>query len=202
MLFGNETPDDGDGEAQAIENVLNGTAEDSFPLPGCPDRDIGHTTEVQPDPQPVPELDCGNHASSIPSTIFSSNTNRIYQQFCNAAFANHNTLYQWPFDVFGNLLTSQAAKPRMARGLSFFPKRDGGPAQYTNWQVKFDWQPKENYNPQNDACYIDCWQAFEAMALSSCGQKGNNRNMMSQWGQAHIGCGVLGYTIKGIALAS
>ncbi|XTI88891.1 hypothetical protein V2W45_1398883 [Cenococcum geophilum] len=79
MLFDDENPDHGDREGdQDIDNVLNGTAEDSFPLPGCPDRDIGHAAEVALDPAPVPELDCGNDASSIPSTIFSSDTNRVY----------------------------------------------------------------------------------------------------------------------------
>jgi len=47
MLFGDENPDYEDREVdQDIDNVLNGTAEDSFPLPGCPDRDISHAAEV------------------------------------------------------------------------------------------------------------------------------------------------------------
>lgn len=70
------------------------------------------------------------------------------------------------------------------------------------WHFKLDWAPKENYDPLKDACYIDCWQTFEALAASTCGQKGDGHNMMSQWGQAHVGCGLFGYTVEGIALAS
>ena len=171
---------------------------DGFSIPGCPDRDIGHSSAPE---TPVINVHCVNEASSIPNAIFSSDKNNVYRNFCNAATLNRNTL-QWNFDVFGNLRTSTDTtlpKPRMNRGLGFFERRDDNPDLYTNWQFKLDWAPNGDYNPE-DNCYLDYETAFGALAASTCGQKGDGKNM-SQSSQIEVGCGTFGYTVKGIAIS-
>lgn len=80
-------------------------------------------------------------------------------------------------------------------------KRADGPEQYTNWPVKLDWTPaKEPFDA--DQCYLDCSTAFQALAATpECSPKGDRKNLMSFSRQIGVGCGMYGYTIKGIAIS-
>jgi hypothetical protein len=76
------------------------------------------------------------------------------------------------------------------------------PAQYTNWQFKLDWAPKDGYNPaESGDCYVECEEAFATLALSTCGQKGEGKNMMAVSSQFDNGCGTYGYTVQGIVIS-
>ncbi|KAF2803980.1 uncharacterized protein BDZ99DRAFT_526021 [Mytilinidion resinicola] len=77
---GGDTPEDPERGAKKYDYV----PDDGFTILGCPDKDIGHSSRASLDP-PAPDLDSSIDASNIPSSIFSSDTNKVYKTFCSAA---------------------------------------------------------------------------------------------------------------------
>jgi hypothetical protein len=78
-------------------------------------------------------------ASVIPSHVFSSDSNKVYSQFCPNTINNHDTL-RWMYDVFGNLNGNDPpSRPRIKRlAYGMLGKRDDGPEQFTNWQFELN----------------------------------------------------------------
>ncbi|KAF2185550.1 hypothetical protein K469DRAFT_687878 [Zopfia rhizophila CBS 207.26] len=164
-----------------------------FTIPGCVDKYDAAPLQI-----PTLNVSCVDEARSIPNTIFSSDKYKVYNTFYNTTWNNHNIL-QWNFDAFGNLVAEEPSTPRMKRGSGFFRKRDDSPEQHTNWQFQLDWPP--NDTADETPCYIDCWQAFSALAATpTCDQKGNGKNLVFRAGQIHTECGIYGSTVKGIAI--
>ncbi|KAF2677923.1 hypothetical protein K458DRAFT_491629 [Lentithecium fluviatile CBS 122367] len=205
LLFGEENPDPGDlgGDGEPDYKPVDG-----FTVSGCYGVDPQGGTLASP--LPVLNISCVDDASSIPNAVFHSDTHKVYSNFCRVAYGNRKTL-QWHFDVFGNLIPepelsrrgigSRIASP-LPESIRNRKRQDSNdPAQYSNWQFKLDWTPKEGYNPaESGICYVECEEAFAALALSTCGQKGEGSNMMSVSSQFDNGCGIYGYTVKGIAI--
>jgi hypothetical protein len=178
-LTGEEVPDD------PVEG---------FSIPGCGDKFEVDNKEIL-----MLNVGCVDNASVIPSSVFSSNGNKVYNTFYSGALNNHNQL-QWMADVFGNLTGNSPPKLKMKRRSSFFKKRDDNPDQFTNWQFKLDWVLNNPSNPKD--CFLNCPRAFATLAATpQCSQKGDGKNLMSMAGQINVGCGMYGYTVKGIAIS-
>lgn len=87
-----------------------------------------------------------------------------------------------PFPVSGSSNWKDKMKRRLGLINAENEKRQDSndPAQYTNWQFKLDWVPKDGYNPaESGSCYVECGEAFATLALSTCGQKGEGKNMVA-----------------------
>lgn len=165
-----------------------------FTIPGCSDIQLVDDIVL-----PVLNVSCVDAASSIPSGVFSSSSNRVYDEFCRGAYNNHNEL-QWTADAFGNLVGGLPLRTDAKRALRIYKKRDGKPEQYTNWHFKLDWVP--NLPLDSDTCFLDCPTAFETLAATPlCSQKGDTKNLMSMSGQIDVGCGSYGYTVEGVAIS-
>jgi hypothetical protein len=164
---------------------------EGFSIPGCGDKDI------EDKQAPVIEVNRINDASNVPNNIFSSDSNKVYKDFCGATVGNHQTL-QWTADVYGNLENSAPHRRMLLKRLSgLLLPRDGDPEKFKDFKLKLDWAPNNPYNPEN--CYIDCETAFSVLAKNpQCSQRGDGKDLISKSAQIKAGCGTFGYTIEGI----
>ncbi|KAF1961810.1 hypothetical protein CC80DRAFT_436156 [Byssothecium circinans] len=171
------------------EEIENEPVE-GFTIPGCSDK-----MDIQDKQVPVIEANCVNDASKVPNNIFSSDSNKVYKDFCGGTVNNRKTL-QWKADVHGNLENSAPHRRMLLKRQSAsLSHRDEDLEKFKDFKFKLDWVPNKPYNPED--CYINCETAFSVLAKTpQCSQKGDSKNLMSKSGQIKAGCGIFGYTIE------
>ncbi|KAH7349038.1 hypothetical protein BKA66DRAFT_600735 [Pyrenochaeta sp. MPI-SDFR-AT-0127] len=143
-----------DPEGQEIEYQ---PAEDFTPS-GCGDKMSVAGTTI-----PTLSVSCVDNASVIPRSVFSSDSNQVYDTFCRGAVNNRNRLY-WMSDVFGNLTGNEPTGNSRIKRLAhmILNSKDDGPEQLTNWHFKLDWTPMEE-SLDGAECFLDCPTAFAAL---------------------------------------
>ena len=196
-----KAPRRGDGSSfnkppnEALEDLGSEEKEnepvEGFSIPGCGDKE-----DIEDKQAPVIEVNCVNDISKVPNNIFSSDSNKVYKDFCGATVGNHQTL-QWTADVHGNLENSAPHRRMLLKRLSgLLSTRDDDPEKFKDFKFKLDWAPNKPYNPED--CYIDCETAFPVLTKTpECSQKGDGKDLMCKSGQIKAGCGTFGYTIEG-----
>jgi hypothetical protein len=70
---------------------------EAFEHPGCGDKMDAADIMI-----PTLNVSCVDDGSVIPSNVFSSDSNTVYNQFCPGNFNNYNTL-RWMSDVLGDV---------------------------------------------------------------------------------------------------
>ena len=184
-----------DSSDDSEDTELDYQPSEGFTTPNCGSR----MSAVEQPPLPVLNVSCVDASSAVPADVFSSATNQVYSTFCRGTVNNGKQL-EWMADVFGNLTGLSPSQHSRVKRFAHLTRADG-PEQYTNWQFKLDWVPEKD---STDAaqCYLDCETAFQALAATpQCSQKGDDKNLMSLSGQIDVGCGMYGYTVKGIAIS-
>jgi len=183
-----DSPDD----SEDIE--LDYEPSEGFTPPNC-----GSRMSSSEQPLPVLNVSCVDAASAVPADVFSSATNQVYSTFCRGTVNNGNQL-EWMANIFGNLTGLSPTQNSRVKRFAHLTRADG-PEQFTNWQFKLDWVPdKDSFDAGQ--CYLDCETAFQVFAATpQCSQKGDEKNLMSLSGQIDVGCGMYGYTVKGIAIS-
>ncbi|KAI4682727.1 uncharacterized protein J4E84_007191 [Alternaria hordeiaustralica] len=183
-----------DASDDAEETELDYQPSEGFTTPNCGSR----MSSVE-QPLPVLNVSCVDDASAVPADVFGSATNQVYSTFCRGTVNNGNQL-EWMADIFGNLTGLSPSQNSRVKRFAHLARADG-PEQFTNWQFKLDWVPdKDSFDAGQ--CYLDCETAFQVFAATpQCSQKGDEKNLMSLSGQIDVGCGMYGYTVKGIAIS-
>jgi len=175
-----------------VDEEIPDQSVEGFSIPGCGDK-----FDVDDKVIPVLNVSCVPNASVIPSTVFSSDDNRIYNIFCGATINNHNQLH-WMANIYGNPTGNSPPKSKAKRESRVRVKRNNSPGEFLDWEFKLDWEPTVPFNP--DDCFLDCSAAFAILAApSECSQMGDSKDLMSMSGQVDVGCGIYGYMVVGIS---
>ncbi|KAF1947835.1 hypothetical protein EJ02DRAFT_507644 [Clathrospora elynae] len=156
-----------------IEDDSEGQEVDYEPTEDITHPGYGDKMSVADITIPTLNVSCFDDASVIPGSVFSSDSNQVYNTFCRGAVNNRNQPH-WMSDVFGKLTGNEPTGNSRVKRLAHMSlgKRDDGPEQFANWQFRLDWTPGEE-SFDGAECPLDCPTAFAVLAVTpQCSQKG------------------------------
>jgi hypothetical protein len=149
-------------------------------FPGCGDKvgtDIAYdvivssissqyTPHATATPVPKASPKCNVDAlSGVPYNVFSGSAGSVFGKFCDAVGKAQQTKLSWNVDSSGNQKTSSR--------LRYKRTPPPNPGSYASFNSELDWVPASG------ACNTNCNDAYNGIALSSCGHQGGEQNGMT-----------------------